>query len=249
MVPLVVVVAAAVVVVAVATASPTRHPRSAARSRPTTHGLSIRLPASALGPSPALVAHATVPWLAVYAHPGALFPEEQLANPTPLGADLVLLVDESQRQWLEVYLPQRPNESTGWVRRAEVTVTPDWEHIVVSLSRRTLTFLVDGVVDYRATVAVGSPDSPTPTGHFFVTERLALTDPQDAYGPYAFGLSGFSNTYYAFDGGPGQIAIHGTNQPWVIGGYASHGCVRLANAAIAELFPEVVDGTPVDIVP
>ena len=59
---------------------------------------------------------------------------------------------------------------------------------------------------------------------------VKLTDPGDVYGPYAMGTSAFSNTYYSFDGGPGQVGIHGTNQPWVIGSYASHGCVRLPNA-------------------
>jgi lipoprotein-anchoring transpeptidase ErfK/SrfK len=101
---------------------------------------------------------------------------------------------------------------------------------------------------FQVSAAVGAPNAPTPTGHFFVTEVLQLTDPGDAYGPYALGLSGFSNTYFSFDGGPGQIAIHGTNQPQVIGGYASHGCVRLTNPDITALASQVPAGTPVDIV-
>ena len=75
-----------------------------------------------------------------------------------------------------------------------------------------------------------------------------MADPADsAYGPYVLGLSGFSNTYATFDGGPGQIAIHGTDEPWEVGQYASHGCVRLTNAEITALFPLVQAGTPVDI--
>jgi lipoprotein-anchoring transpeptidase ErfK/SrfK len=116
------------------------------------------------------------------------------------------------------------------------------------LSHRHLELLHYGRVVFQSSAAVGSPESPTPTGFFFVTEVLKLTDPGDVYGPYALGLSGFSNTYYSFEGGPGQIAIHGTNQPWVIGGYASHGCVRLSNADIAVLVQQVPAGTPVDIV-
>jgi lipoprotein-anchoring transpeptidase ErfK/SrfK len=121
-------------------------------------------------------------------------------------------------------------------------------HIVVSLSSRQVTLYRAGADVFQASVAVGAPDAPTPTGHFFVTEVLQLTDPGDAYGPYALGLSGFSNTYFSFDGGPGQIAIHGTDQPWVIGGYASHGCVRLTNPEITKLATQVPAGTPVDIV-
>ena len=153
-----------------------------------------------------------------------------------------------QGGWLETYLPERPNEITGWVPQTDVTLATDADHIIVSLGARHVTLYRDGRQVYQASVAVGSPDSPTPMGRFFVTEVLKLTDPGDAYGPYALGLSGFSNTYYSFDGGPGQIAIHGTNQPQVIGGYASHGCVRLTNPDITTLATQVPAGTPVDIV-
>jgi lipoprotein-anchoring transpeptidase ErfK/SrfK len=194
------------------------------------------------------VATSTVPSLPIYATPRALSPAQALANPNQLGAPLTLLVTAVQGGWLQVYLPERPNESTGWISHTDVTLATDAEHIVVNLSARQVTLYRDGGQVFQASVAVGSPDSPTPTGHFFVTEVLQLTDPGDAYGPYALGLSGFSNTYYSFDGGPGQIAIHGTNQPQVIGGYASHGCVRLTNPEITALATQVPGGTPVDIV-
>ncbi len=199
-------------------------------------------------PGSVLVATATVPSLPIYVTPRALGPSQTLANPNPLGAPLTLLVNAVQGGWLEVYLPERPNETTGWVTRSNVSLATDNEHIVVSLSARQVKLYRGGVQVYEAPVAVGAPDAPTPTGHFFVTEVLQLTDPGDAYGPYALGLSGFSNTYYSFDGGPGQIAIHGTDQPQVIGGYASHGCVRLTNPDITTLATQVPAGTPVDIV-
>jgi lipoprotein-anchoring transpeptidase ErfK/SrfK len=195
-----------------------------------------------------LVATATVPSLPIYATPKALSSLQTLANPNPLGAPLTLLVSAVQGGWLQVYLPERPNETQGWVSLTNVTVTTDAYHIVVSLSARQVTLYRDNHQIFQVSVAVGAPDAPTPTGYFFVTEVLQLTDPGDAYGPYALGLSGFSNTYYSFDGGPGQIAIHGTNQPQVIGGYASHGCVRLTNPDITALASQVPAGTPVDIV-
>jgi len=198
--------------------------------------------------APAWVAAATVPLLGVYLARGAARPVGYLANPNPLGATLVLLVAQTGPDWLHVYLPQRPNGANGWIRRSDVTLIPCYAHLVVSLRARLLALYVNNAAVFVAPVAVGSPTDPTPTGHFFVTELLKLTDPGDAYGPYAFGLSGFSNTLFAFDGGPGQIAIHGTNQPWVIGGYASHGCIRMTNSAITQLFPMVPAGTPVDIV-
>jgi lipoprotein-anchoring transpeptidase ErfK/SrfK len=227
-----------------------RHPAASADAHPLLLGGNVTGFKGFVGPNSVLVATADVPSLPVYANPGgATTASSHVANPNPLGAPLTLLVNVQQGAWLDVYLPVRPNETTGWVPLGDVTLAVDPIHISVSLSLRTLVLQDDGETVLTAPVAVGAPGSPTPTGHFFVTEVLHLTDPGDAYGPYALGLSGFSNTYYAFDGGPGQIAIHGTDQPWVIGGYASHGCVRLDNATMAQLAVKVPAGTPVDIAP
>ena len=201
-------------------------------------------------PPPAFsqVATASVHALPVYAAPGAPTAEMVLDNPNSLGAPLTLLVTAVSGSWVQTYLPVRPNEAQGWVPAADVTLTNDPYRITISLAARQLTLYQGGSdLVLQVPVAVGSPDSPTPLGHFFVADVLKLTDPQNAYGPYALGLSGFSNTYYSFDGGPGQIAVHGTNQPWVIGGYASHGCVRLANPDITRLAQIVPAGTPVDV--
>jgi len=256
-------VACAVVLAAISllpTGGPAVAPRSAPRHHPVLH---LNLPAfsftnqgaaadDGIPPSPpagsVYVATATVPSLPVYASPRALSSEQSLANPNPLGAPLTLLVDAVQGGWLQVYLPERPNEATGWVTATNVTLATDAYRITVDLGARQVSLYRDGTKLVTDSAAVGAPDSPTPTGHFFVTEDLQLTDPSGPYGPYALGLSGFSNTYYSFEGGPGQIAIHGTNQPWVIGGYASHGCVRLTNPDIAALVQQVPAGTPVDIV-
>jgi len=193
------------------------------------------------------VATATVASVPVYPSLGAATPNLQLANPIAEGAPLTFLVVTVQSGWVEVDLPVRPNGAQGWVPLADLSITSDQYRITVSLLARQLTVYAGGAAVTSAPVAVGSPDSPTPIGSFYVTEVLRITDPQNAYGPYALGLSAFSDTYYSFDGGPGQIAIHGTNQPWVIGGYASHGCVRLANPDIARIAGFVPAGTPVSI--
>ena len=195
-----------------------------------------------------LVGWAKVDSLPIFVGPGGR-PSQSLPNPNNLGAPLALLVNKVLGNWVEVYLPERPNESLGWTLSSDLTMERNPDRILVSLGKRHLELLRDARVVFQATVAVGSPESPTPTGSFYVTEVLKLTDPGDAYGPYALGLSGFSNTYYSFDGGPGQIAIHGTNQPWVIGQYASHGCVRLHNPDITTLATQIDAGTPVDITP
>jgi lipoprotein-anchoring transpeptidase ErfK/SrfK len=184
----------------------------------------------------------------VYSAPGRGEPAQSLANPNNLGAPLVVLVDNLRRGWVQAYLPERPNESLGWIPMADVTMVRDPDRIVVNLSTRHLELFRGDKIAFQTVVAVGGPTSPTPTGHFYVTERIKVADPENSpYGPYALGLSGFSNVYKTFDGGPGQIAIHGTDEPWFLGQYASHGCVRLSNAEITALVGQVETGTPVDI--
>jgi len=196
---------------------------------------------------PSVVATATVPNVPLYSAPGAAKPAKSIANPNYLGATVVFLVTGYQPGWVQAYIPERPNESTAWIPSADVSISFVPDHIVVSLSARLLTLYHDNVPVFQSAVAPGAPSSPTPTGSFYVAYIVKLTDPGDVYGPYAMGTSAFSNTYYSFDGGPGQVGIHGTNQPWVIGSYASHGCVRLPNAAITTLAQQVVPGTPVEI--
>jgi lipoprotein-anchoring transpeptidase ErfK/SrfK len=80
-------------------------------------------------------------------------------------------------------------------------------------------------------------------------ELLKQPDRWGLYGPYAVGLSAPSNVLYSFGGGPGQVGIHGTNEPWALGADVSHGCVRISNAAISRLAALLPLGTPVEIRP
>ena len=73
-------------------------------------------------------------------------------------------------------------------------------------------------------------------------------DPKGAYGPYAYGLSGFSPVLNEFLGGDGTVGIHGTNDPSGIGRSVSHGCIRIRNAAISKLAGMLPLGVPVQIV-
>ena len=93
--------------------------------------------------------------------------------------------------------------------------------------------------------ATGTGGTPTPLGLFYLTELLAPTNP--GYGPYAYGLSGFSEVLTSFGGGPGQIGLHGTADAASIGRSTSHGCIRLANPDITTLAKMLPLGTPVHI--
>jgi lipoprotein-anchoring transpeptidase ErfK/SrfK len=77
---------------------------------------------------------------------------------------------------------------------------------------------------------------------------IQAPDPTTVYGPYAYGLSSHSDALDTFEGGDAEIGIHGNNDPKVLGTNATHGCVRMDNAAITMLAKELPLGTPVDIV-
>ncbi len=150
--------------------------------------------------------------------------------------------------WYRVALPTRPNGSTGYTPASAVTVTKTPLRLFVDLDGRTLWVTDDGAEIFRADVAVGTEENPTPTNGTFVTELIANTEPDGAYGPYAFGLALHSDTLTEFNGGPGQVGIHGTDRPDLIGERVSSGCVRLANEDVEALVDlELPLGVPVFI--
>ena len=103
---------------------------------------------------------------------------------------------------------------------------------------------------FETAVGVGRGGAPTPRGRYYTAELLRPPSSGTAYGPYAYGLSGYSDTFTNFLGGPGQLGIHGTNNPWTLGTNASAGCVRLHNDNITYLVEtlQLPLSVPVDIV-
>jgi lipoprotein-anchoring transpeptidase ErfK/SrfK len=117
--------------------------------------------------------------------------------------------------------------------------------IVVDVRGRRLRVYDDGRLRLNVRVAIGAPASPTPRGRFFLRERVRVIDAATSpYGPLALGLSAFSRYRTDWLGG-GQVAIHGTNEPHLIGSAVSNGCVRLRNADILRVGRLVGVGTPV----
>jgi lipoprotein-anchoring transpeptidase ErfK/SrfK len=150
--------------------------------------------------------------------------------------------------WLKVLLPGRPDSHTGWITARSATSGITHWKIVVHISTREVTVLWDDHLRRTFRAVVGKPSTPTPLGRFFVEENVALYS--DAVGaPYALALSARSNVLQQFDGGPGQIALHGTNNIGGIAGTAaSHGCIRLSTQYITWLHYHISTGTPVTIV-
>ena len=187
--------------------------------------------------------------IAVYNAPDSSSPPAKTLSPqTEYLLPRTLLAFDQYQDWLHVYLPTRPNDATGWIKATDVTVSKALDYqIRVSLADRKLTLLHNGSVELEAPAAIGTDENPTPTGTFFYTDPLDLaTQPGTAYGVFAIGLSGHSNTLSEFNGGDGQIAIHGTNDPGTIGEKVSHGCVRVNNDVILKL-SKLPLGTPVVI--
>jgi len=187
--------------------------------------------------------------VAVFVTPRDIWPARFMPTAQPDGTKLVLLVDEQQDAWLQVLLPVRPNGSTGWVRRSDVDISRHDYRIEVSLGAHRLTVWKGTTVFLEDTVAVGAPATPTTTGRFYTTGLFETAKTKPMFGPYAFPLSGYSEVLYDYDGGEGQMGIHGTDDPATLGRNVSHGCIRMSNVAITRMAKALPIGVPVEIKP
>jgi lipoprotein-anchoring transpeptidase ErfK/SrfK len=149
--------------------------------------------------------------------------------------------------WLKVRVPGRPNGRKGWIaRQGTVASTTSWRLVVNTSRRRVLVYRQGRLVRSFAAV-VGKPSTPTPHGQFFVEESVRMP-PASPGAPFALALSARSNVLQEFEGGPGQIAIHGVaNLGGTPGTAISHGCVRLPNRSIRWLAARIKPGVPVAI--
>ena len=171
--------------------------------------------------------------------------------PTPgpfNGARVLLVADVTDSEWVQVHLPVRPNGRTGWVRRSDVVLSTVTTRIVVELGRRRLTVYDGSEVLATAEATIGAPETPTPTGLFYVNQIQVEVDPDTERGAGLFGTSAFSEVLGIIDGGEPAVAVHGTNQPELLGEAASRGCIRVADEVIEMLISLALPlGTPVEI--
>lgn len=223
-------------------------------ARPTTQphaSTSASATARATARFPAYSATARV--AAVQVHASADGPVTvELANPQESGAPLTFLVDGPVGQtptgaWVQVLLPIRPNGSKGWVRASDVEIAGLRYRIDVAIGGHRLDLFENETLLKSFPIGVGRTNTPTPGGTFYLKELLQPPNPSGPYGPYAYGLSGFSTTLKEFNGGDAVIGIHGTDDPSSIGSDVSHGCIRMKNADITELAHLLPLGTPVRI--
>ncbi len=160
---------------------------------------------------------------------------------------LTFMVEREREGWVKVQLPTRPNGSSGWVRKREVSLSQTNYRVKIDLGRHRITVRQGDRIVQRAKVGLGQSATPTPEGRYYLTELIKPPRPDGLYGAYAFSLSGFSDVVSSFNGGNGQIGLHGTVEDWGLGKDVSHGCIRVSNRVIRKLAARLPLGTPVSV--
>jgi lipoprotein-anchoring transpeptidase ErfK/SrfK len=152
--------------------------------------------------------------------------------PQQFGDTWVPVIDRADG-WYRVMLPSRPNGSTGWLRDEKLAEARSHHLIRVHTGSRTVELFDAGDLVGSWPVAVGAPDTPTPTGRTFVLGQF--TDPGQSFSPVIIPLGTHSATLDTYGGGPGTVAFHGWNDPSVFGDAVSHGCIRVPGDALDQL--------------
>lgn len=204
------------------------------------------IPGLSGGSAAARVATVTASDVDVFSGPDADSVAQTLEGKTEFGSPRTFLVLASQDDMVEVQLPTRPNGATGWVKASDVDVSEVPYAVHVDLGANKLTVTRGDEVVLEEGTSDGKEATPTPAGTLYITDLLATGKDSGPYGPFAFGLSGHSDVLTDFAGGDGQLGIHGTNTPNVLGKEdVSSGCVRIDNESISKLAKMLPLGTPV----
>jgi lipoprotein-anchoring transpeptidase ErfK/SrfK len=164
------------------------------------------------------------------------------------GVPIVIRLDaiNAAGTWGRVELPYVWPRRDGWIRLDHLADDQTFIHVDVDLSEHRVRVYKHDELLYSVPGAIGAPSSPTPPGHYVVTDRVPFPA-GSALGSFAFGISGIQPHLPAGWSGGNQLAIHGTNDPSSIGTSASAGCVRVSEWALAHFEPLLRLGTPVVI--
>jgi hypothetical protein len=166
----------------------------------------------------------------------------------PVQASWLLVLDaartHSGRCWVQVLLPWRPNDATGWVDASRLILRATTWRIVVSVARRSLSVYRRGVLVRSVQAVVGAPSTPTPLGSFSIIG--AWRSPPTAFlGSWILPLTAHSTVLHEFEGGDGTVGIHGRGGASLLdplGSALSHGCIRIDNSSIDWLVSRIGAG-------
>jgi hypothetical protein len=166
------------------------------------------------------------------------------------GEVVSVVVGEREQDWLEVELPTAPAGHTGWIKRADVTLSRHRFRIEVSVSHHTLTLHTGEAEALSARVAIGTADTPEPGTTLFIKDLVKPPNPTGPYSRYAYGLSGTANDLAAFQAGRGVVAIHGVADPSTLGRDVPIGSIAVAPDVMTRMVEAygLPLGTPVDVV-
>lgn len=171
-----------------------------------------------------------------------------LANGVEVKGRVVFTVVEKEGEWLKVNAPIRPNGAQGWVKASEVTTYTHDYYVLLEVAAKRISVYKGSKLLLWDRAGVGKGSTPTPLGSYYTTELIKTKKKNSPYGPFAFGVSAFSEVYQTFGGGDGRIGVHGTNSASSVGQASTNGCIRLSNITITRLRNTLPLGVPIDIV-
>jgi lipoprotein-anchoring transpeptidase ErfK/SrfK len=229
---------------AIAVADLHDQPYPPARSLPAARPLRTR---RGIPVGPQLLVHVPAGGIAAHRSPGSSSPPVGVVSSTSkyYGVPITIWVQATNAAgtWGKVELPYVWPRTDGWIRLAGLSRARTDVVVSVDLSEHSVRVYRSGRLRYRVPAATGAPSSPTPPGDYVVTDRVAFAG--GALGTFAFGISGIQPRLPAGWSGGDQLAIHGTNEPWLIGRSVSAGCVRVSEWSLERFRPLLRLGTPV----
>ena len=176
-----------------------------------------------------------------------------ISNPGPFeGTRILETTGRETEEFVEVILPVTPNNTSGWLVKEDITIAESENLIIVDLSERKAALYVGADLIAEAPVAIGAPNTPTPALEAIIDaiwERsTSETQLPSLYGQRLFGLNKHSEALSDFDGRRPALAIHGTDEPDLIGSAVSNGCIRMHNDDMAIFAEHVTLGTRESII-
>jgi L,D-transpeptidase catalytic domain len=180
----------------------------------------------------------------VYSRPGR-GKKRSLSAKTQFGTPRVFGVTRREGGWLAVQAPELKNGQVGWLRASDAKLGSTPWTLHADLSSKKIEVRKDGARVRSFSVAIGSPQNPTPKGRFSVTDKLKVTDASSPYGCCVLALSGHQVDLPPDWPGGDRLAVHATRDLSSIGKPVSLGCMRARSEQARWLINTIPLGSPI----